>query len=319
MRSAWQKAATWAGGAAVIAALSACNATAPGASGPKTSPTPPPRAAVPPAAPGPNSEALQTYYTAVQRSLLTQGLLRTDGGGVDVPFTQAMLARNFERIALHQEYTASGGRLVAFENASKLTRWEKPVRISLHFGPTVDGAKRQKDRATLTRFAARLGRVTGHPISMVSGGGNFRVYVLNEDERRAFGPELARIVPGISAASQRAVINMPRDTYCLVFARDPSNTGRFDQAVAVIRGEHPDLMRTACIHEEVAQGLGLSNDSPQARPSIFNDDEEFGLLTTHDEMLLRILYDKRLRPGMSAAEARPIIHRVAYELLGNSA
>ncbi len=90
---------------------------------------------------------------------------------------------------------------------------------------------------------------------------------------------------------------------------------QFRKAVAVIRAEHPDLLRTACLHEEIAQGLGLSNDSPAARPSIFNDDEEFGLLTEHDELLLRILYDDRLVPGMTAAQARPIVAAIASELL----
>jgi hypothetical protein len=92
---------------------------------------------------------------------------------------------------------------------------------------------------------------------------------------------------------------MPRSTYCLVVAWDPDDDGGYEKAVAVIRSEHPDLLRLSCIHEEMAQGMGLSNDSPDARPSIFNDDEEFALLTPHDEMLLRILYDPRLRPGMT--------------------
>ena len=67
----------------------------------------------------------------------------------------------------------------------------------------------------------------------------------------------------------------------------------------MIRAEHPDLLRLSCLHEEIAQGLGLSNDSPAARPSIFNDDEEFALLTRHDELLLTMLYDPRMIPGMS--------------------
>ena len=62
--------------------------------------------------------------------------------------------------------------------------------------------------------------------------------------------------------------------------------------------------------------MGLANDSPQARPSIFNDDEEFGLLTSHDELLLRMLYDPRFEAGMSAAEAAPIAREIATELLG---
>lgn len=71
----------------------------------------------------------------------------------------------------------------------------------------------------------------------------------------------------------------------------------------------------SCIHEELAQGMGPANDSRTARPSIFNDDEEFAFLTWHDEMLLSILYDRRLRPGMFEAEARPIVLDIARELL----
>lgn len=303
---------------AATLALSACQTAGPGVTGLPNSPTPKPRADTVPTVPSAESEALAAYYASVQRSLLTQGLLRTDGGGADVPFSAAMLARNFERIAFFQEYSSAGGQLIARESASHLTRWEKPVRVSIQFGKSVSDEIQAHDRAKLTRYVRRLARITGHPISMTNGGGNFRVYVLNEDERKAFGPELRRVVPGISALSQRAVINMPRDTYCLVFGRDPASNGEFEQAVAVIRSEHPNLMRTSCIHEEVAQGLGLSNDSPMARPSIFNDDEEFGLLTTHDENLLRMLYDDRLRPNMSADQARPIIKQIAAELTGGS-
>ena len=74
-------------------------------------------------------------------------------------------------------------------------------------------------------------------------------------------------------------------------------------------------MRKSCIHEEMAQSLGLSNDSKVARPSIFNDDEEFALLTKHDEILLKILYDRRLKPGMNNIEAKPIVTKIAQELI----
>jgi hypothetical protein len=75
-------------------------------------------------------------------------------------------------------------------------------------------------------------------------------------------------------------------------------------------------MRDLCINEELAQSLGLINDSPKARPSIFNDNEEFALLTRQDELMLRILYDRRLRPGMTLQEAAPIVARIANELMG---
>ncbi|GKY89282.1 DUF2927 domain-containing protein [Sinisalibacter aestuarii] len=263
------------------------------------------------------SAELADYYRRVQNGLLSQGLLRTDGGGPDAPYSERDLVRNFLKIAFYEEYADAGGRLVARESASRMHRWAKPVTLSVEFGASVDPASRSRDTNELRSFVNRLARVTGHPVQNVAAGsGNFRVFIVNEDERRALGPVLKRIMPNISATALNTVINLPRSTYCLAFATDPEQDGTYDQAVAVIRAEHPDLLRASCIQEEVAQGLGLSNDYALARPSIFNDDEEFGFLTTHDELLLKMLYDKRLTPGMSETEARPIVEQIAAELLG---
>ena len=56
----------------------------------------------------------------------------------------------------------------------------------------------------------------------------------------------------------------------------------------------------------------------RARPSIFNDDEEFALLTGMDEAMLRILYNPLLVPGMTEAEARPIVFDLAARLTGGA-
>jgi len=111
------------------------------------------------------------------------------------------------------------------------------------------------------------------------------------------------------------VVDLPKDQLCIVIGTFGADGVRYDKAIALIRGEHPELLRLSCIHEELAQGMGLANDSPRARPSIFNDDEEFGLLTTQDELMLQMLYDPRLTPGMTAAEAAPIARLIAKDLL----
>jgi hypothetical protein len=281
----------------------------------------PPERAVPAPEPATRSEeslALETYYAQVQESLLSRGLLRTDGGGPDTPFTRDDLMRNFRQIAFFEEYTSVAGQLIQRESEGPLHRWETPVRIEVTFGRTVDLETRAKDGRAISDYADRLAKATGHPIRLVQSGGNFRVFILHEDERREIGPDLRRIIPRIADNAVETVVDLPRSSYCLVLASDPANDGAYTKAVAVIRAEHPDLFRLSCIHEEIAQGLGLSNDSPLARPSIFNDDEEFGLLTRHDEMLLRMLYDKRLAPGMSSDEARPLIVEIVDEIMGGS-
>lgn len=266
---------------------------------------------------GPSPE-LSAYYARVEDGLVARGLLRTDGGGTDTPFTADDLVRNFERIALFEEYATVDGRIVAAQTESQVHKWEEPVLVELSVSEGMPERTAQKDRAAVAGYVARLSRITGHPIRLVREDGNFHVLILTESERRAFGPRLRELIPGISPAAVEIVTEMSRQNFCLVFALDRRESGVYTKAIAVIRAEHPDLLRLSCLHEEIAQGLGLANDSPLARPSIFNDDEEFGLLTTHDEYLLKMLYDPRMRAGMTAEEAIPLARVIAAEILPGS-
>jgi hypothetical protein len=277
-------------------------------------PEAPPPVAVP-APPTPKSAAAAAYFAQTQQTLLANGLLRTDAGS-DVPYTDRMLAENFMRIALFDEYRRTSTGFVREETESRLRRWEAPVRIGLRFGASVSPERQATDRAKIASFVNRLALVTGHPIFMDDGAPNFVIHIVSEDEREALGPKIRAVLPNLSAGDVAGITHMPRTTYCLVYALSEGNSGAYTRGFAVIRAEHPDLLRLSCVHEELTQGLGLPNDSPRARPSIFNDDEEFALLTDHDEQLLRILYSHELRPGMSAAEARPIVETLARRLLG---
>tara|TARA_R110002012_G_scaffold90153_4_gene220517 strand:+ start:2591 stop:3517 length:927 start_codon:yes stop_codon:yes gene_type:complete len=271
----------------------------------------------PPVVAKPTSEAsakLRSYFNQIQQAQLNSGLLRRDGGGPDTPFTADMLVRNFEKIAFYNEYNAN---LTGHGDKTLMRRWESPVRMAIVFGDSVPPSEQQADAATIRTYAARLAGITSHPITVGGSAPNFMVIVAGEDDRDTALQEAARRIPGVTPASLAALRDLRRDTYCIVAAyaggADPSV---YTAAVAVIRAENPSLMRLSCIHEELAQGLGLANDSPIARPSIFNDDDEFALLTRHDEKLLQMLYDPRLQAGMSAEQAAPITRIIARELTG---
>nr|WP_261397147.1 DUF2927 domain-containing protein [Leisingera aquaemixtae] len=260
--------------------------------------------------PSADSAQLAYYYNALQRDLLTRGLLRTDGGGPDTPYDAEDLARSFEQLAFYDEYGGSG-------ISGGLGRWAGPVRIAAEFGPSVPADRRRTDRDTVTEYAARLARITGHSISTVSGRANFHVIFASLDDSAFVAERVRELLPSISARDLSLLAAPPRSFYCLVVAGGPqSDPLSYTRGVALIRAEHPDLVRKSCVHEEVAQGLGLRNDSPRARPSIFNDDDEFALLTSFDEKLLQMLYDPRLKTGMSLEEARPIIRILAREAMG---
>jgi hypothetical protein len=264
----------------------------------------------------PESAAARAYYAQIQQALLSNGLMRTDGGGPDTPYTDRMLAETFIQIALYDEYVSGTGGRTLSGQASMLRRWEGPVRVGLTFGPSVSADKRATDAARVSSYLARLAQVTGHPIRLDAGNPNFHLYIVSESERRALGPALQAALPGLGARDVAGITQMPRSTYCAVLAQSRGQSGVYSRAFAVVRAEHPDLLRLSCLHEEIAQGLGLPNDSPRARPSIFNDDEEFALLTGMDEDMLRLLYNPALRPGMTEEEARPILRELTAQLLG---
>lgn len=270
------------------------------------------------AAASPASLNMRGYLADIEQTLIARGHLRTDAG-TEIALTPERLTEDFINIALHDEYVRQGDKLVMRAAPAPLRRWQQPVLIRMDFGDSVDSGQRSRDRTEIGNFAARLQRVSGHPVALTGGAGNFTVLIVNEDERRAIGPRLSALVPGIPASDVRALSELAPQNYCTVFAYSQGNSSVYAQAVALIRAELPPRLRRSCVHEELAQGMGLANDSPRARPSIFNDDEEFAYLTRHDELLLKILYDPRLRPGMTEAEARPIVLQIARELLAVSA
>lgn len=307
-----------------LAALTACSAVLPTATPPPSAPAPVAAApapeaevpAAPPHVPSAHSKALAAQYSQFESDLVGRGLLRTDGGGEDTPYDARVLAENFIRIALYDEFVPDSGTIVARETASRLRRWQDPVRISVEFGASVPEEQRAEDRATVAELAGRLAVASRHDVAVVPEGGNLVVFVVDEDERLTLGPRLRETVPGITPDVVTTIRQMPASSFCIVIAlSSDGDPYTYRRAVAVVRSEHPPLLRKSCLHEEIAQGLGLANDSPQARPSIFNDDEEFALLTSQDALMLRILYDPRLKPGMTAAEALPVVQQIAQEIL----
>jgi len=276
-------------------------------------------AAVAPVTRSAESLRLQQYYSGVQSRLQAQGLLRTDGGGADAPFSSRTLAEDFERIALYDEYTIRGNRFVAQQTPSALRRWQQPVRIGIVFGDLVPEKTRVKDRANVATYAKRLARLTGLDIRVTEDNPNFHVLFLHRDEQRVIGPKLKARIPGLSPIVVKEIANSPKNTFCVAYAfSDRNNINAYKSAIILVKAEHGDLMRLSCIHEEMAQALGLANDNPNVRPSIFNDDEEFALLTRHDELLLQMLYDRRLKIGMTAQTARPLLLKIASDAMGGS-
>jgi hypothetical protein len=243
-------------------------------------------------------------YLAYQVALRETGKLRTETAPADAPYDAAGLARDFGRIALHHEADATVPGGEGNWDPNPLTRWHRPLNYGL-FGNAIA----PEDRTEVTRLMSRISALTGLEITETEDDANFLILVTMPEERDNFSSDLARFSPALAQTFD--FWRRTPEVICVannLFSRDDGNL--IVAALVVIGSETTGLLRQACLHEEIVQALGLANDHPDVRPSIFNDDGEFALLTEHDEHLLRILYDPRLEPGMTIDQAMPIVRRV---------
>jgi len=62
-----------------------------------------------------------------------------------------------------------------------------------------------------------------------------------------------------------------------------------------------------CAYEELLQSLGLINDDSSAPWTMFNDSVQMGFFDIYDQYLVNLLYDPRIRPGMTKAEVDTLL------------
>ena len=273
------------------------------------------------------------HYRAIEAYLLSQGALRADIAPPDAPYDRETLARNFSLVALHTEFPDPEAR----SNEVRLTKWRDPIVWRIQ-----GGGARESDRAHMRRLSRRLEAATGLPFREAppltrpayperarldedaapaaarspagSERPNLLIYILSASDPRAARTEIEALTPGLTPIFEDWLAD--RDFLCFAQSYPRVPRGLWSGfAVVGIRDELSTLWRHSCLDEEVAQLLGLPNDDGSVRPSIFNDDEEFAFLTEHDEMLLRILYDPRLRPGMGRDKVEPLVRRILDEMV----
>ncbi|GGF54838.1 hypothetical protein GCM10011332_05290 [Terasakiella brassicae] len=83
---------------------------------------------------------------------------------------------------------------------------------------------------------------------------------------------------------------------------------------AYIPSDRPDKT-DHCLIEETVQLFGLTNDSPIIADSMFNEESKRTTLSISDQILLKALYDPRLKVGMTKAEAEPIVRQVISDIV----
>lgn len=200
--------------------------------------------------------------------------------------SNAQIIRNFDVIAFHNE--------VRNIPNPRVTKWVQPIRAYKQFDETIT----PETEDFLDKHMTRLADVTGLDISYVDTAGEANFLIIFTRRADYMTTALKHIRPG-ERGVPRNIARRMGNTNCLgVFSVRPKSA-ELERAVVVIPVDHAQArgLLTRCIVEETTQSLGLPNDSDNANPSVFNDRSRLTDLSSHDLLLLRLLYHPDLVVG----------------------
>ena len=85
---------------------------------------------------------------------------------------------------------------------------------------------------------------------------------------------------------------------------------RIRRAEVILPIDAGDFTFYDCAYEELLQALGPINDDRSVPWTMFNDEVQMGFFDVYDQYLLNILYDPRIRPGMTKDEVNALLPEV---------
>nr|WP_281419207.1 DUF2927 domain-containing protein [Marinobacterium ramblicola] len=181
-----------------------------------------------------------------------------------------------------------------------LRKWRQPLQVYVDH----QVGDRALHEQLIDAHLQQLAQITGHRIQRVGAkaDANVELLLLRQQD----------LVPVWQSRTDGERI--PQGTLCL--ARIWTRDGEIRRALVAIPVDQASLhgKLVSCIVEELTQILGLPNDSERVFPSIFNDRSTDQLLSGLDLILLKLLYDPRLQPGMGVEQVRGIGKGVVDEL-----
>jgi Protein of unknown function (DUF2927) len=204
-------------------------------------------------------------------------------------FTNEEIREGFFKIAF-------GAELQFDKPAGRVRKFDEPVRIFVEAAGAPD---RFKELANV--ISDIRSRVNHLDIDLTSDrrAANFVVRLVPERKlkttiRARYGNDRAKQI-------QRAL-----NPECL------SGIGKDDRfrirrAEVILPIDAGDFTFYDCAYEELLQALGAINDDASVPWTMFNDDVQMGFFDIYDQYLLNILYDPRVRPGMTKDEVEAVL------------
>jgi hypothetical protein len=207
-------------------------------------------------------------------------------------FTDTEIADGFFKIAFGAEFQVAG-------RVDRIRKYDGPVRV------LVEGRAKPDRRRQVTEVVADIAAHVDHlDIAVTDDANSANMLVTLVHDR-----DLASTIRKFFGRDRARQIERSLKPQCLSgFAKDEEYRIVHSDVILVV--DAGEFIFFDCVYEEVLQALGPINDDPSVPWSMFNDDVQMGFFGVYDQYLLNILYDPRIRPGMTRDEARAVLQEV---------
>jgi hypothetical protein len=211
-------------------------------------------------------------------------------------FTDSEILDGFFKIAFGAEYHLAG-------RVDRIRKFSGPVRV------IASGVDRADRKAQLTKVVADIARRVRHlDIAMAE-----RDDAANVTVRLVRDRDLNRTIARFYGARRAREIHKSLDPQCLSGFRKNEHF-EIEHSDVILTVDNGKFTFLDCAYEELLQSLGPINDTDSVPWTMFNDDVQMGFFDVYDQYILNILYDPRIRAGMTVRETKAVLPQVMIDV-----
>jgi hypothetical protein len=204
-------------------------------------------------------------------------------------FTNDEIRDGFLKIALNAE-------LQLGTQAQRVRKFEEPVRIFVVSKGLPD--RRPELAAIIADIRAHVNHLDVAVTNDRQAANFFVTLVADHD--------LNRTIRGRYGSSIATRIQQSLNPQCLSGIGKDQHY-RIHRAEVILPVDAGEFTFYDCAYEELLQALGAINDDRSVPWTMFNDDVQMGFFDVYDQYLLNILYDPRIRAGMTREEVNVLL------------
>ncbi len=203
-------------------------------------------------------------------------------------FTDAEIVEGFLKTAFGAEFQLAG-------RVDRIRKYVTPVRVF------ADGNRADR-KAQLAQVVADIGKRVQHlDIAIVSHAEDANVTVKLVRDR-----DLSRTIAKDYGRDRAREIKTSLDPQCLSGFRK-NDAYEIERSNVILTVDNGDFIFLDCAYEELLQSLGPINDTSSVPWTMFNDKVSMGFFDVYDQYILNLLYDPRIRPGMTVDEVKAVL------------